>query len=89
MFPGETVLLSVIRPVPRSLKVIGVSSHPGEVGVSDSLGNLVLFAEVLDGGKFTTEFGSARGSSFGPGLLGREELVVEFVVAEGLGVGVR
>lgn len=80
VLPGESVLLGVVGPVPFSLNVHGVSSHPGEVGVSDRLGDLVLFAPGLDGGEFTTTIGTS-GSSFGPGLLGSKELVVEVVGA--------
>jgi len=76
-FPSEAVALGGIRPVPGSFNVESVSSHPGNLVVSSSLGDSSLFAEVLDGGELTTEIGGTSGSSFSPGLLGGEEFVLE------------
>lgn len=84
VFPGETVSLSVIRPVPFSLNVECVSSHPGLVAVSNYFRDLVLFAPRLDRGKLSSEFRGTSGSSFGPSLLGGEVLVVKLSVAERL-----
>jgi len=80
-FPeAETIGASVVRPVPGSLKVESVSSHPGKVVVSNSLGDNALLTMVFDGSKLTTEIRSTCRSSFGPGLLGGEVLVVVSVV---------
>lgn len=87
-FVGHTVLLSVVGPVPFSLNVESVSSHPGDGVVSGSLGDFSLFTVALDGSKLSTEFSSTSVSSFSPSLSGREELVVKVSFAEGFRVGV-
>jgi len=76
----ETVGASVVGPVPGSLKVEGVSSHPGNLVVSNSLGDKALLTMVLDGSKLSTELRSTGRSSFGPSLLRGEEFVLESVV---------
>lgn len=76
-FPSEAVALGGIRPVPGSLKVEGVSSHPGFSGVSSVLGDFVLLTVVLDGSKLTTVLRGTSRSSSGPGLGGSEEFVLE------------
>jgi hypothetical protein len=89
-FPAtESVGAGVVRPVPGSLKVEGVSSHPGKVVVSNSLGDIALFTVVLNGSKLSTELRGTGRSSFGPGLLGGEVFVFESVVnfVEGLAGG--
>lgn len=86
---SEAVLLGVIRPVPGSLNIEGISSHPGQVRVSDNLRDVVLFTVVLDRGKLSTKLRGTSGSSISPGLLGSEEFVVKFLATERSGVGVR